>query len=630
MPIYDGPISDGRRLQMHTVSTQDVATNASTLTLGLWMVSTNGSVRYSDNMGVGIALNGWQAFWWQGSASYGAGTYQLAVSTHTIPHDANGNATIRVAGAVTDMSGSWGLNVGDIWEALPNIPRGTTPNIGTVDAFTTGTETTINLPRANSGFTHDVSYKFGTKTGVIATGAGVTAKWTPSHDLATEIPNASSSTVEITTVTKSGTTVIATKKSYFWLRLGTSVVPTISTVTWDDANPTVKTAVGAFVQGLSLIKGTVNSAGVYGSTITSESLTIAGSTVNEGQVWQPGASGTITASGSATDSRGRTATKAANFNVLAYAPPSLTQALVRRATTAAGAVGDGAYLRMDLTALVQSLKPATTEKNALKLKVETRPTDGVWTVRNNLTHTALSYSNALVMVTGGAAFPLNQSFEVRITITDNVGQSVVAVRQIGTGGAAFSMGATGTGHGKIWERGGIDVAGKAYFADDAIVTGEVLAGATTPLCPIGAVLEWYAASTPAGYLRLEGQAVSRTTYSKLFALWGTTFGAGNGSTTFNLPDRRGRVAVGVDSADIDFGIVGAKYGTKTHTLTTAEMPAHGHNLTTYAPGSGSTSGIAGTGDGAPYQSVSVNTAGSGNAHNNVQPSIAAHFIVRAL
>lgn len=627
MAVHDGPVSNGRYLQLRIGTSQNVSTNTSTVTIELWMVSTNGNVRWSDKMGVGIALNGWQAFWWQGPASYGAGTYILASSTHPVSHDANGNAFIHVAGAVSDDWVDF-LTVGTIREDLPNIPRGTTPNIGG-GSFTTGATTTINLPRANSGFTHDVSYKFGTKTGVIATGAGDAAPWTPDHTLLTEIPNATSGHLEITTVTRSGATVIATKKTNFSLTAGASVIPTVSAVAWDDANPIVKAAIGAFVQGLSLIKGIVTAAGVHGSTIQTKQLTIAGASMNESQVWQPGINGVITASGSATDSRSRIGNKAQNFSVLAYAAPAITALKIRRATNAGGTLGDGAFLRMDLSAAVQSLLVGT-QKNALKLKVETRPLGGgAWTTRNNDAHTALSYENAVVMVTGGAAFPLNQSFDVRVTITDNCGQSATLVGLIGTGGASFDIAATGTGHGKIWERGGIDVAGDA-FATDFRADQNVYAGGAI-LVPIGAVMEWYADTAPQGWLLLNGQAVSRTTYAVLYALWGTKYGAGNGSTTFNLVDKRDLVAVG-KSTSPEFDELGKKFGTKTHTLTTAEMPKHKHSLSYYGQISGTTyQGVQGPNGalvGTDAKGVSE-TGGSGE-HNNIQPSIAANFVVRAL
>jgi microcystin-dependent protein len=82
------------------------------------------------------------------------------------------------------------------------------------------------------------------------------------------------------------------------------------------------------------------------------------------------------------------------------------------------------------------------------------------------------------------------------------------------------------------------------------------AWATVTGNPTGTVL-WFAANTPpTGYLKANGDAVSRTTYSALFAVIGTTFGVGDGSTTFNVPDMRGNFARGwTDGSSVDTGRV---------------------------------------------------------------------------
>ena len=75
----------------------------------------------------------------------------------------------------------------------------------------------------------------------------------------------------------------------------------------------------------------------------------------------------------------------------------------------------------------------------------------------------------------------------------------------------------------------------------------------------------FAASTvPTGWLECDGSAVSRTTYADLFTVIGTTYGSGDGSTTFNLPDLKGKVVAGYDSTDTDFDAIGETGGAKTH------------------------------------------------------------------
>lgn len=155
--------------------------------------------------------------------------------------------------------------------------------------------------------------------------------------------------------------------------------------------------------------------------------------------------------------------------------------------------------------------------------------------------------------------------------------------------------------------------------------------------PVGSIILWGGDSVPANYLPCVGSAVSRTEYSELFSVIGTQFGEGDGSTTFNLPDFSGLAPVGIDSSDTNFNTVGKTYGEKTHTLTEWEMPSHNHKLNngTKTPNGdgldfGSTSGIAHmTYEEGEYYWSDTTYTGGGGAHNNIQPSIAMKFYIKA-
>jgi len=94
--------------------------------------------------------------------------------------------------------------------------------------------------------------------------------------------------------------------------------------------------------------------------------------------------------------------------------------------------------------------------------------------------------------------------------------------------------------------------------------------------PSGSITQFAGSSSPSGWLLCDGSAVSRSTYSTLFGVVGTTYGTGNGSTTFNIPDMKGKIPVGYNSADTSFDALGETGGSKTHTLTSTEMPTHTH------------------------------------------------------
>lgn len=94
--------------------------------------------------------------------------------------------------------------------------------------------------------------------------------------------------------------------------------------------------------------------------------------------------------------------------------------------------------------------------------------------------------------------------------------------------------------------------------------------------PSGVINMWSTTTAPTGWLICDGTTVSRTTYAALFAVISTTYGVGDGSTTFTLPNLKGKVPVGRDSADASFDTMGELGGAKTHTLTSTEMPSHTH------------------------------------------------------
>lgn len=96
--------------------------------------------------------------------------------------------------------------------------------------------------------------------------------------------------------------------------------------------------------------------------------------------------------------------------------------------------------------------------------------------------------------------------------------------------------------------------------------------------PAGALAAYTSeGAAPTGWLVADGSAVSRTAYADLFQAIGTAYGEGDGETTFNLPDLRGRVPVGMDADQAEFDTRGETGGAKTHALTTAEMPQHDHS-----------------------------------------------------
>ena len=177
---------------------------------------------------------------------------------------------------------------------------------------------------------------------------------------------------------------------------------------------------------------------------------------------------------------------------------------------------------------------------------------------------------------------------------------------------------------------------------------DTLPASVTALIPPGVVWEFAGASAPTGWLICDGSAVSRTTYGALFTAIGTTYGAGDGTTTFNLPDRRGRTAIGVgtgDASDATAHALGEEGGAETHTLTKAQLPNErlltivNSNTSTSGSTSGTTSPVRQNNSGGQF-SYELNSSsaepthgrtspmGDGTAHNIMQPFIVMNFMIK--
>jgi microcystin-dependent protein len=184
-----------------------------------------------------------------------------------------------------------------------------------------------------------------------------------------------------------------------------------------------------------------------------------------------------------------------------------------------------------------------------------------------------------------------------------------------------------------------------YLGEDKVANGGFIGNYDS--LPVGSVLPFSSENPPTGYLLCDGSEVSRTLYEELFKVIGTSFGEGDGVTTFNLPNLKGRVPVGLsDVIDSKFNVaLGTTLGEEEHKLTMDEIPnfkfstAHvGYSDSIWSATNGTHT--YGTGRGWTNQQdeaqrANINTGfyhdfsfGGGQEHNIIQPSLVVNYIIK--
>jgi len=285
------------------------------------------------------------------------------------------------------------------------------------------------------------------------------------------------------------------------------------------------------------------------------------------------------------------------------------------------------------------------------------------------------------ITTGGSATAYTVASYQAFDTLANMNGAMIALTPHTTSGATVTLNVDGLGAKPLRFAPGAAnelpagtlVQGTPYVATYYNATAEwILQGlAGNPYnIPLGGMIEFTGTTAPNGSFVLPfGQAISRATYAAYFAMVGATYGAGDGSTTFSVIDKRGRVSAGKDDmggtsanrltnqpSGLNGDILGAAGGNETHTLTTVELAVHSHGNTLTDPGhkhdvryfaanvGSSGGGVVQSIAESPFNNTGINgavlnttgitinnaNAGSGSAHNNVQPTIIVNYILRVL
>jgi microcystin-dependent protein len=233
---------------------------------------------------------------------------------------------------------------------------------------------------------------------------------------------------------------------------------------------------------------------------------------------------------------------------------------------------------------------------------------------------AVSASSTMAATTFSSNITMNAQSDVRFADADSSNYVALQAPTSVSANVTFSLPAADGSSGDVLQTDG---SGNLSF---------------TPSVPAGSVIPYAGSTAPSGWLLSYGQAISRSTYATLFAAIGTTYGVGDGATTFNVPDLRGRLVAGQDdmggtSADrltgqsggVDGDTLGASGGAETHTLTAGELPTsatYQRQTSNDAQGGTGPSGLA-------HNPAYVALVGANDeAHNNVQPTIILNYIIK--
>lgn len=457
-------------------TTVDIANNRSYISTELWILGSSYSAYNVDCNVTGgggytnshLTANGW---------------VKLVSGGFWAPHNADGTGSATVGSYYS--SGYGNMPYGEFTLTLSTIPRASQPSINTYPNnspdITAGVACTIHMNK-HANFTHKVSYSFGKKSGVIATGVVDNCSWTPPTSLLDQIGTATVGYGGISVETYSGSTKIGdTKTCNFNLHIPSNSNPTIGAITLTEQHAGVKTKnANVTVQQISKKLVSVPVSAKYSAsikTVTCDGVTLSNNNGTYTGYISNKSNGTYKIT--VTDSRGLQSSNAVEQTFYEYAKPFITATLKRESETS------------DKGALSVSGSYSTILSNTLSMTIQRNDSSSPTTVSPSLSNGSISYSKSYT--------DLNyvQSFTVKVKATDGFGESVEATAVLGVGQYALWMG-----------KYNVKVGGKLNVGSDLTVGGSAtINGSITTSNIISASMLRYTGASPAMHYVAQGYHV---------------------------------------------------------------------------------------------------------------------------
>lgn len=460
------------KLEWETAS-QNVENNYSILTYTLSIYRSN-NIPTTAAKSYSIVFNGSTVA--SGSTTIGgSGTKTIKTGNLLMYHNADGTKTFDFSFAQqidVMFNGSLvGTVTGSGSGTLDAIPRATNPTLS-ASSVDMGGNIAITLSRASSEFTHSVSYVFGNASGTISTDAETSATWIPPVSLAEQIPNSNSGTATIVCKTYNGSKLVGTKSVPVVLKVPTSVIPTINSVTMNEAvtSPTIAATFGSFVQNQSKIKVVTSASGVYGSTITGCVVTLldASSVGNPLLATYYGTNVTtdiltwnttkIRVVVKVKDSRGRIASAFYERPVLKYTPPVISAFSAYRSDSSGNPNDSSTMLKITLSFSIDALGSRNSKNYEIVYKQKGASSWAGTVIVGSV------YSRNESFYTSSVTFDANTSYELGLFVTDTF-ESSHSIVTVPTSFTLVDCRSTGKGiaFGKASEKDAMEVAMDVYF-----------------------------------------------------------------------------------------------------------------------------------------------------------------------
>lgn len=432
-----------------TENSYDVANNTSNVTITFSVKGPWAPSFYDWETYYGIVVDG--SVKKSGSSSpYISTSYvQLLTWTGNITHNSDGAKSINV-GVYLYQSGpsnylpqqygsSYPLSMGSV--ALTTIPRAS--SFGTISGNTIGSNMTVNITRHSSSFTHQLWYKLGNSSWHdLGTGIGTQKTFTISNDLLSQLPSATSGTLQLCVRTYNGNAQIGSDVyKNVTVYVSNSVVPTVGTITLDPADIngqniliqgknklTVKVSGCSAGTGSSIKSYTFSGPGIS-STTTSTSVTSSGTIAN---------TGTLTYTVKVTDNRGRVASKTATIACYAYTAPYIKPFSAYRCNSSGTADENGLYVKCNYTLGYSSVNGTNNVTVKIMYKKNTASSYSSLTALSNSTVT----SGSQII----SSIDASSTYTVYAAITDKYGgSSQSSLETIFGASRIFNITSDGTG-----------------------------------------------------------------------------------------------------------------------------------------------------------------------------------------